>query len=132
MSTFMLKPTNFNFTPVSNIFIEKYMPKARGEFIKVYLLMLKHTTSGEPGINGTILASTLNLLESDIMNALNEGKLTSLEQQQMVAYLISQLCELMDGTIDREYEHLKKIDELEREVKRLHRINALHKAQLRK
>lgn len=71
MSTFMLKPTNFNFTPVSNIFIEKYMPKARGEFIKVYLLMLKHTTSGEPGINGTILASTLNLLESDIMNALN-------------------------------------------------------------
>lgn len=68
----------------------------------------------------------------DIMNALNEGTLTSLEQQQMVAYLISQLCELMDGTIDREYQHLKEIDELEREVKRLHRINALHKAQLRK
>ena len=68
----------------------------------------------------------------DIMNALNEGKLTSLEQQQMVAYLIGQLCELMDGTIDREYQHLKEIDELEREVKRLHRINALHKAQLRK
>lgn len=68
----------------------------------------------------------------DIMNALNDGKLTSLEQQQMVAYLISQLCEVLDQTIDREYEHLKEIDELEREVKRLHRINALHKAQLRK
>ena len=68
----------------------------------------------------------------DIMNALNEGNLTSLEQQQMVAYLISQLCEVLDGTVDREYEHLKEIDELEREVKRLHRINALHKAQLRK
>ena len=68
----------------------------------------------------------------DIMNALNEGKLTSLEQQQMVAYLISQLCEVLDQTIDREYEHLKEIDELEREIKRLHRINALHKAQLRK
>lgn len=68
----------------------------------------------------------------DIMNALNEGALTSLEQQQMVAYLISQLCEVFDQTIDREYEHLKEIDELEREVKRLHRINALHKAQLRK
>lgn len=68
----------------------------------------------------------------DIMNALNEGKLTSLEQQQMVAYLISQLCEVFDQTIDREYAHLKEIDELEREVKRLHRINALHKAQLRK
>ena len=68
----------------------------------------------------------------DIMNALNEGSLTSLEQQQMVAYLISQLCEVLDGTVDREYEHLKEIDELEREVKRLHRINALHQAQLRK
>ena len=68
----------------------------------------------------------------DIMNALNEGTLTSLEQQQMVAYLISQLCEVFDQTIDREYQHLKEIDELEREVKRLHRINALHKAQLRK
>ena len=69
---------------------------------------------------------------NDIMSALNDGKLTSLEQQQMVAYLISQLCEVLDGTVDREYEHLKEIDELEREVKRLHRINALHKAQLRK
>ena len=68
----------------------------------------------------------------DVMNALNDGKLTSLEQQKMVAYLISQLCEVLDGTVDREYEHLKEIDELEREVKRLHRINALHKAQLRK
>ena len=68
----------------------------------------------------------------DIMNALNDGKLTSLKQQQMVAYLINQLCEVLDGTVDREYEHLKEIDELEREVKRLHRINALHKAQSRK
>ena len=38
----MLKNNSLNFTPVSNVFIEKYMPKARGEFIKVYLLMLKY------------------------------------------------------------------------------------------
>ena len=71
MSTFMLKNTNLNFTPVSNVFIEKYMPNARGEFVKVYLLMLKHSIAGEPGISAPILASSLNLLESDIMNALN-------------------------------------------------------------
>lgn len=71
MSTFMLKNTVLKFTPVSNIFIEKYMPKARGEFVKVYLLMLKYNTSNEPGVNGSILASSLNLLESDVMNALN-------------------------------------------------------------
>ena len=71
MSTFMLKNSTLKFTPVSNIFIEKYMPKARGEFVKVYLLMLKYNTSNEPGVNGAVLASSLNLLESDVMNALN-------------------------------------------------------------
>lgn len=71
MSTFMLKNKDLDFTPVSNVFIEKYMPNARGEFIKVYLLMLKYNTSGEMGVNSTILGSSLNLLESDILNALN-------------------------------------------------------------
>ncbi|MBU5592339.1 DnaD domain protein [Clostridium sp. MSJ-4] len=71
MSTFMLKNSALSTTPVSNIFIEKHMPKARGEFIKVYLLLLKYSVSGEIGVNSTILASALNLLESDIMNALN-------------------------------------------------------------
>ncbi|MGL5380342.1 DnaD domain protein [Clostridium sp.] len=71
MSTFMLKSKPLKFTPVSNIFIEKYMPKARGEFIKVYLLMLKYNISGEIGVSSSILASSLNLLESDILNALN-------------------------------------------------------------
>lgn len=67
----MLKNSATNFTPVNNVFIDKYMIKARGEFVKVYLLMLKYSISGEPGVNSSILASKLNLLESDIMNALN-------------------------------------------------------------
>lgn len=71
MGTFMLKNTNLKFTPVSNVFIEKYMPKARGEFVKVYLLMLKYNIANEPGVDGSLIASSLNLLESDVMNALN-------------------------------------------------------------
>ncbi len=67
----MLKSKSIGFTPVSNIFIEKYMPQARGEFIKIYLLMLKYNISGELGVSSSILASSLNLLESDIMNALH-------------------------------------------------------------
>jgi DnaD/phage-associated family protein len=67
----MLKSKSIDFTPVNNVFIEKYMSQARGEFIKVYLLMLKHNISGELGVSSSILASSLNLLESDIMNALN-------------------------------------------------------------
>lgn len=71
MSTFILKNKQLDFTPVSNIFIEKYMPKARGEFIKVYLLMLKYNTCSEMGVTSSILATSLNLLESDVLNALN-------------------------------------------------------------
>ncbi|WP_294189534.1 DnaD domain protein [uncultured Clostridium sp.] len=71
MSTFMFKSKPLKFTPVSNIFIERYIPKARGEFVKVYLLMLKYNFTGEPGVNSTVMATSLNLLESDIVNALN-------------------------------------------------------------
>ena len=71
MSTFMLKNKQLDFTPVSNIFIEKYMPKAHSEFIKVYLLMLKYNTCGEIGVSSSILANSLNILESDVLNALN-------------------------------------------------------------
>ena len=67
----MFKSKPLKFTPVSNIFIERYMPKARGEFVKVYLIMLKYNFTGEPGVNSTVLATSLNLLESDIINALN-------------------------------------------------------------
>ena len=67
----MLKSNPSKYTPVSNIFIEKYMPKARGEFIKVYLLMLKYSVSNEYGVSSSIIASNLELLESDILNALN-------------------------------------------------------------
>lgn len=71
MSTFILKNKALTYTPVSNVFIEKYMPKARGEFVKVYLLLLKQNINSEPGISSEILANMLNLLESDIMNALH-------------------------------------------------------------
>ena len=71
MSTFMFKNKNLGYTPVSNVFIDKYMTNARGEYVKVYLLGLKYCISGELGANSAIIASTLSLLESDILNAWN-------------------------------------------------------------
>ncbi|MDP4088095.1 MAG: DnaD domain protein [Bacillota bacterium] len=71
MSTFMFKNKTQEYTPVSNVFIDKYMPKARGEFVKVYLLGLKYCISGEPGVSSSLLASALHLLETDVMNAWN-------------------------------------------------------------
>lgn len=71
MSTFMFKNTNIEYTPISNVFIDKFMPKARGEYIKVYLLGLRYCLSGEIGINSSSIATSLHLLESDVMNAWN-------------------------------------------------------------
>ena len=67
----MLKNKHINFTPVSNIFIEKYMPNARGEFVKVYLLLLKYNVAGEMGVSSSIISANLNILESDVINAIN-------------------------------------------------------------
>lgn len=71
MSTFMFKSKAQDYTPVSNIFIDNYMTKARGDFVKVYLLGLKYCMSGELGVSSSILASTLHLLETDVLNAWN-------------------------------------------------------------
>lgn len=74
MNTFMFKNKNFDYTPVSNVFIDKYMPKANGKFVKVYLLGLKYCISGELGVNSSIIANKLGLLQSDVMDALNYWK----------------------------------------------------------
>lgn len=66
----MLKNSKTEFTPISNVFIDKYMANARGEFVKVYILLLKCTNLGEPGISSEILAANLGLLESEVNNAL--------------------------------------------------------------
>lgn len=71
MSTFVFKSKDSNYTPVSNVFIDKLMPKARGEFVKVYLLGLKYCVSGELGVSSQIMASALHLLETDVLNAWN-------------------------------------------------------------
>lgn len=63
----------------------------------------------------------------DVLKLLMEGKLGNREQQQAIAELISQLCELLDGTVDREIEHLKEIEELKKQIKYLHRMNAINK-----
>lgn len=71
MSTFVFKNKNLYYTPLSNVFIDKFMPKARGEFVKVYILGLKYCISGEPGVSSEIIATNLHLLETDVLNAWN-------------------------------------------------------------
>lgn len=71
MTTFMFKHKDLDYTPVSNIFIDKYMPTAKGIYIKVYLLGLRYCIAGELGINSSSISSMLSLSDEEIMEAWN-------------------------------------------------------------
>lgn len=74
MCKLILDRGNFSdFTSVSNIFIDEYMPSSNGEFVKIYLHLMRILNSS----SGTVcelstekIADHFNLLESDIMRAL--------------------------------------------------------------
>lgn len=113
MSTFVFKNKHSEYTPVSNIFIDKYMPKARGEFVKVYLLGLKYCVSGELGVNSSIMASSLHLLETDVLNAWSywndEGLIKMIPVDNMGNYTI----EFLDITTSISSENENNINLLE-------------------
>jgi len=46
------------------------MPKARGEYVKVYIMVLRYTQMGEDGVTTAFLAEILGLLETDVLKAL--------------------------------------------------------------
>ncbi|SHH96508.1 DnaD and phage-associated domain-containing protein [Clostridium collagenovorans DSM 3089] len=71
MSTFMFSSKNIKHTLISNVFIDRYMPTARGEYVKVYILGLKYFSTGEAGASSSVIAATLNLLETDVLHAWN-------------------------------------------------------------
>ena len=65
------------FTAVANAFIDQYMPSANGEYVKVYLYILRHA---EEEITVSEIADALELTERDVERALlrwkKEGLLT--------------------------------------------------------
>ena len=54
-------------TLVADEFIDRYMPEANGEYVKVYLYLLRH---GRRQVTVLELADALNCTESDIRRAL--------------------------------------------------------------
>lgn len=63
-----------NATVLENEFIDEYMPEANGEYVKVYLLLLRRM--GDPSADMTIsgIADTLECTEKDVVRALNYWK----------------------------------------------------------
>ena len=98
MKTFTLKNKfQTNATLLPNDFIDNYMIDANGEFVKVYLFLLRHLDDPCSSLTLTTIADCLNNTEADILRAFRywekkgllrterdtDGKITALELQKM-------------------------------------------------
>ena len=57
-------------TILSNEFLDSYMPKASGDFVKIYLYFLRHCSCPEVCVSLASAADTFCMTESDILRAL--------------------------------------------------------------
>jgi DnaD/phage-associated family protein len=57
-------------TLISNLFLDKYMPRANGEYVKVYLYILRCSTMSDAILSVDSIASSLELTEADVTRAL--------------------------------------------------------------
>lgn len=85
-----------NATLVTNDFIDNYMINANGEFVKVYLFLLRHLDDPCSNLTISMIADCLNNTENDILRAFRywesegllnidkdgEGRITGLELEQ--------------------------------------------------
>lgn len=70
MSHFTLTTgTSVGTTSISNIFLDEYMPGANGEYVKVYLYLLRSLGDSTRELSVIGLADVLDCTESDILRA---------------------------------------------------------------
>ena len=60
-----------NTTVLENEFIDQYMIKANGEYVKVYLLLLRHQNEASTPLGISQIADILEVTEKDVIRALN-------------------------------------------------------------
>lgn len=85
-----------NVTLITNDFIDYYMVKANGEFVKVYLFLLRHLDNSCSSLTVSMIADRLNNTEGDVLRAFRyweaegllalerdgDGKLTGIELER--------------------------------------------------
>lgn len=71
MKCLTLKADNrMDYTTVSNIFIDNYMPQANGEFVKIYLYLLRCMSDPDMDISISSIADRFDHTEKDVIRAL--------------------------------------------------------------
>ena len=67
-----------NSTMLPNSFIDHYMASANGEFVKVYLFLLRHMDDSRSALTISMIAYCLNNTENDVLRAFRYIPLTYL------------------------------------------------------
>lgn len=71
MSSFTLQQDGFtSYTCVANGFIERYMPKAAGEFVKIYIYLLKCVEENTSELSISMIADAFENTQKDVVRAL--------------------------------------------------------------
>ena len=65
------KENDCRFVAVSHTFLNDYMPKANGEFVKVYLCVLQAFQQEDTSLSTDVLADRLSCTEGDILRAMH-------------------------------------------------------------
>ncbi len=63
-----------NTTVLENEFIDRHMIKANGEYVKIYLLLLRHLNDSSAPLTVSEIADLLDITEKDVVRALNYWK----------------------------------------------------------
>lgn len=62
------------FTFISNSFLDFYMPSAHGEFVKIYLYLLRHASGKGTTLDLSSIADAFNCTEADVQRAIRYWK----------------------------------------------------------
>ena len=92
----LTKYVQTNATVLDNEFIDHYMVRANGEYVKVYLLLLRHMNHSSGYLSVSELADLLECTEKDILRALrywkSEGLLDYLDDTPTAYHIDATTC----------------------------------------
>lgn len=63
-------PENGGMTMIENTFIDQFMPTSSGDFVKIYLYLMRCAQSGQTDVSVGQIADALNYTESDVKRAM--------------------------------------------------------------
>ena len=90
-------------TIVANEFIDKYMSKANGEYIKIYLYILRHA---DKDVNVADIADDLDMLEADVRRGIAYWS-----RQQLICQIADEDSEVLVQSIDKPKDNIVYIAE---------------------